>query len=54
MEVTEQPDPDTVVVTFYRDTDVVGLVSKEGYRLAYGGVPLCWRVKPEDYPDELA
>jgi len=42
--------PDDVVVAFKRCTDDGSLVSKEGHRLAYGGVPGCWRVKPEDFP----
>lgn len=39
-----------VLVRFVRDTDTGDLVSKQGHRLACGGVPYRWRVKPEDYP----
>ena len=39
-----------VSVTFNRCPDDGSLVSEQGHRLAYGGVPGCWRVKPEDFP----
>lgn len=41
---------DAVSITFKRCTDDGSLVSPQGHRLAYGGVPGCWRVKPEDFP----
>lgn len=38
-----------VTVEFYISTDDGYLVSVDGYRLAYGGVPREWVVKPEDF-----
>lgn len=47
---TTVPHDGEVTVSFVRDTDTGDLVSKQGHRLAYGRVPGCWRVKPEDFP----
>lgn len=46
------PPSAPVGVAFSRCPDDGSLVSKQGHRLAYGGVPGCWRVKPEDFPTE--
>lgn len=44
--------PAAAGVAFKRCPDDGSLVNKQGHRLAYGGVPGCWRVKPEDFPPE--
>ena len=41
-------------VTLYTCPDDGSLVSRLGHRLAYGGLPGCWRVKPEDFPPQAA
>lgn len=41
-------------VVFSLSPDDGLLVSPEGYRLAYGDVPSCWQVKPEDFPESRA
>lgn len=42
--------PGVRLLAFTESTDDGDLITREGYRLAYGGTPSCWRVKPEDFP----
>lgn len=46
--------PGALLVPFVRCPHDGSLVNGLGQRLAYGGLPHAWRVKPEDFPYQIA